>query len=113
MDYEKITHYVTEPRLMGEMENADGRGAVGDPSCGDRVEIFIKVKDDHITDIRYRVKGCWGPLPPRVSYVIWFWESRSMTPSIWMKRISSMRWVACRRRNATVRVWPLEPFITR
>lgn len=62
MDYEKITHYVTEPRLMGEMENADGRGAVGDPSCGDRVEIFIKVKDDHITDIRYRVKGCWGSL---------------------------------------------------
>lgn len=62
MDYEKITHYVTEPRLLGEMDHADGRGAVGDPSCGDRIEIFIKVKDDHITDIRYMVKGCWGSL---------------------------------------------------
>jgi nitrogen fixation NifU-like protein len=62
MDYDKITRYVTEPRLLGEIENADGRGAVGDPSCGDRIEIFIKVKDDHITDIRYQVKGCWGSL---------------------------------------------------
>ena len=62
MDYEKITHYVTEPRFLGQMENADGRGAVGDPSCGDRIEIFIKIKDDHIVDIRYMVKGCWGSL---------------------------------------------------
>lgn len=62
MDHAKVTHYVTEPELLGEMENPDGRGAVGDPSCGDRIEIFIKVSNDHITDIRYLVKGCWGSL---------------------------------------------------
>lgn len=62
MDYEKITHYLTNPRFLGEMENADGRGAVGDPSCGDRIEIFIKVNNDHIKDIRYMVRGCWGSL---------------------------------------------------
>ncbi len=62
MDRERITRYVNEPKLMGEMEDADGRGAVGDPSCGDRIEIFIKVQSDHITDIRYLVKGCWGSL---------------------------------------------------
>ena len=62
MDHAKITHYITEPSRLGEMPNADGRGAVSDPSCGDRIEIFIKVKDDHITDVRYLVKGCWGSL---------------------------------------------------
>ena len=62
MDHAKITRYITEPSRLGEMPNADGRGAVGDPSCGDRIEIFIKVKDDHITDVRYLVKGCWGSL---------------------------------------------------
>ena len=62
MNHEKINHYITEPLLLGEMENPDGSGAIGDPSCGDRIEIFIKVKDDYITDIRYLVKGCWGSI---------------------------------------------------
>jgi len=40
------------------IENPDGYGKVGNPVCGDIMEIFIKVKDDVIEDIRFRTFGC-------------------------------------------------------
>jgi nitrogen fixation protein NifU and related proteins len=40
------------------MQNADAVGDVGDPSCGDAVALFIKVKDDIIEEISYLVYGC-------------------------------------------------------
>ena len=42
----------------GEMENPDGVGTVGNPTCGDLMTIYIKVKDDVITDISFQTFGC-------------------------------------------------------
>jgi len=46
------------PRNVGVIENPDGYGKVGNPVCGDVMEIFIKVKNDIITDIKFKTFGC-------------------------------------------------------
>ena len=46
------------PRNMGEMEDADAVGEVGNPVCGDLMYIYIKVKDDKIDDITFQTFGC-------------------------------------------------------
>ena len=44
--------------LVGEIENADGVGEVGNPVCGDMMSFYIKVEDDKIADIKYKTFGC-------------------------------------------------------
>lgn len=55
---EKVMEHFMNPRNVGVIENADGYGKVGNPVCGDLMEMFIKVKDDIITDIKFRTFGC-------------------------------------------------------
>jgi nitrogen fixation NifU-like protein len=55
---EKVMEHFTNPRNVGVIENPDGYGKVGNPVCGDLMEIFISVKDDIITDIKFRTFGC-------------------------------------------------------
>jgi nitrogen fixation NifU-like protein len=50
--------HFTNPRNVGVIEDADGVGKVGNPMCGDVMEMFIKVKDDHIEDVKFRTFGC-------------------------------------------------------
>ena len=50
--------HFTNPRNVGVIENPDGYGKVGNPICGDLMEIYIKVKDDIITDIKFKTFGC-------------------------------------------------------
>jgi nitrogen fixation NifU-like protein len=54
----KVMEHFTNPRNVGTIENPDGYGKVGNPVCGDRMEMFITVKDDIITDIKFRTFGC-------------------------------------------------------
>ncbi len=54
----KVLDHFTNPRNVGVLDNPDGVGVVGNPVCGDLMEIQIKVKDDVITDIRFRTFGC-------------------------------------------------------
>lgn len=46
------------PRNVGTMEDADGIGQVGNPVCGDMMTFYIKVKDNHITDVKFQTFGC-------------------------------------------------------
>ena len=46
------------PRNVGVIESPDGVGKVGNPVCGDMMEIFIKVEDNRIADIKFRTFGC-------------------------------------------------------
>ena len=43
---------------MGELENPDGVGKVGNPVCGDMMELYIKVENDVITDVKFMTFGC-------------------------------------------------------
>jgi nitrogen fixation NifU-like protein len=55
---EKVMEHFRNPRNMGEIPDADGVGTVGNPVCGDLMTIYIKVKDNRITDIKFKTFGC-------------------------------------------------------
>ncbi len=52
-----MDHFVN-PRNVGEIDNPDGTGMSGDPSCGDAVRITVRIKEDRIDEIRFLTYGC-------------------------------------------------------
>ena len=55
---DKVMEHFMHPRNVGEIENADGVGEVGNPVCGDMMTFYIKVKDEHLEDIKFKTFGC-------------------------------------------------------
>ena len=55
---DKVMDHFRNPRNMGEIPDADGVGTVGNPVCGDLMNIYIKVKDNRIVDIKFKTFGC-------------------------------------------------------
>ena len=55
---EKVMDHFTNPRNVGEIENADGVGEVGNAKCGDIMKIFLKIDDGIITDVKFNTFGC-------------------------------------------------------
>jgi nitrogen fixation NifU-like protein len=55
---EKVLDHFKNPRNVGELEDADAEGTVGNPVCGDMMTMYIKVKDDRIEDIKFKTFGC-------------------------------------------------------
>jgi nitrogen fixation NifU-like protein len=55
---EKVMDMFRNPKNMGEIENPDGVGRVGNPKCGDLMELYIKVENDIITDVKFKTFGC-------------------------------------------------------
>jgi nitrogen fixation NifU-like protein len=54
----KVLDHFKNPRNMGEIPDADGIGTVGNPVCGDMMNIYIKVEDNRIVDIKFKTFGC-------------------------------------------------------
>jgi len=52
-----MDHFMN-PRNVGEIPDADGIGVEGNPTCGDVMKLFIKVKDEKIEDIKFQTFGC-------------------------------------------------------
>jgi len=55
---EKVMDHFNHPRNVGEIKDADGIGEVGNPVCGDIMKIYIKVKNNRISDCKFRTFGC-------------------------------------------------------
>lgn len=55
---EKVMDVFKNPKNVGEIENADGIGTVGNASCGDIMQITLKIKDDVIIDAKFKTFGC-------------------------------------------------------
>ena len=55
---DKVMEMFRNPKNMGEIENPDGVGRVGNPKCGDLMELYIKVENDIITDVKFKTFGC-------------------------------------------------------
>ncbi len=55
---EQVMDHFRNPRNVGAIEDADGVGKVGNPVCGDIMELTIKVKDGRIEDAKFRTFGC-------------------------------------------------------
>ena len=55
---EKVMDHFTNPRNVGEIEDADGVGMEGNITCGDLIKIYINVKDNRIEDAKFKTFGC-------------------------------------------------------
>jgi nitrogen fixation NifU-like protein len=55
---DKVMDHFTNPRNVGEIKDADGKGSVGNPVCGDTTDIYIKVENGEISDIKFKTFGC-------------------------------------------------------
>ncbi|MBS7270484.1 MAG: Fe-S cluster assembly scaffold protein NifU [Candidatus Freyarchaeota archaeon] len=56
---EKVKEHFKNPKNVGEIENPDGEGTVGNPLCGDMMKMTIKVsKDGRLEDIKFKTYGC-------------------------------------------------------
>ena len=55
---EKVLDHFSNPRNVGEIENADGVGEVGNATCGDIMKMYIKVDDGIISDVKFKTFGC-------------------------------------------------------
>jgi nitrogen fixation NifU-like protein len=55
---EKVMEHFRNPRNVGEMKNPDGIGHVGNPVCGDIMELYIKVENNIIVDAKFKTFGC-------------------------------------------------------
>ena len=55
---EKVMEHFMHPRNVGEIENPDGVGEVGNPVCGDMMAFYIKVRDNRLEDVKFKTFGC-------------------------------------------------------
>lgn len=55
---EKVIEHFKNPKNVGEIEDADGIGEVGNPVCGDMMTFYIKVENNKLIDVKYKTFGC-------------------------------------------------------
>ena len=55
---EKVMDHFTNPRNVGELENANGVGEVGNAKCGDIMRIYLDIEGDIIKDVKFKTFGC-------------------------------------------------------
>ncbi len=55
---EKVMDHFSNPRNVGEIENADGVGEVGNAKCGDIMRMYLKIDGGVITDVKFKTFGC-------------------------------------------------------
>lgn len=55
---DKVMDHFTHPRNVGEIENPDGVGEVGNPVCGDIMKIYLRIEDNIIKDAKFKTFGC-------------------------------------------------------
>ena len=55
---EKVMDHFSNPRNVGEIEDANAVGTVGNAKCGDIMKIYMKIENDIIVDIKFKTFGC-------------------------------------------------------
>lgn len=55
---EKVMDHFRNPRNVGSIEDASGVGEVGNAKCGDIMKIYLKIKNEIITDVKFETFGC-------------------------------------------------------
>ncbi len=84
---EKVMEHFMNPRNVGEIEDADGIGEVGNPVCGDMMTFYIKVDDNQLRDVKFKTFGCGAAIA--VSSIVsemamgkTLEEARKITPAL-------------------------------
>ena len=55
---EKVMDHFRNPRNVGQIDDADGIGEVGNAKCGDIMKMYLKIDDDTVTDVKFETFGC-------------------------------------------------------
>lgn len=55
---EKVMDHFANPRNVGELEDANGIGEVGNPKCGDIMKMYLKIENNIIKDVKFKTFGC-------------------------------------------------------
>ncbi len=55
---EKVMDHFTNPRNMGEIEDANAIGEVGNPACGDMMRLYMKIENGTVVDAKFKTFGC-------------------------------------------------------
>lgn len=55
---DKVMDHFENPRNVGVIEDANGVGEVGNPTCGDIMKMYLKIEDDVIVDVKFKTFGC-------------------------------------------------------
>ena len=55
---DKVVDHFTNPRNVGEIEDADGIGEVGNAKCGDIMKMYLKIKDGIVEYVKFKTFGC-------------------------------------------------------
>jgi len=55
---EKVMEHFANPRNVGDIDDADGVGEVGNAKCGDIMKMFLKIENDRITNVKFKTFGC-------------------------------------------------------
>lgn len=54
----QVLEHFEHPRNVGEIENASATAKVENPACGDVMQLWLRVREGRIEDVKYRAKGC-------------------------------------------------------
>jgi hypothetical protein len=101
-----VIEHFTNPRNVGFIEDADGVGKEGNPVCGDLMEIFIKVKDSRIDDIKFKTFGCGAAIATGSMERPWTRPWR--LPTKWWPRL----WEGCLPSKCIAAIWAPMPCAT-
>jgi nitrogen fixation NifU-like protein len=92
---EKVMEHFMNPRNVGEIENPDGIGEVGNPVCGDMMAFYIKVDNNHLSDVKFKTFGCGAAIA--VSSIVsemamgkTLEEARRITPALVAKELEGL-----------------------
>ena len=55
---EKVMDHFSNPRNVGQIDNANAVGEVGNAKCGDIMKIYMDIQDDVIKDVKFKTFGC-------------------------------------------------------
>ncbi len=84
---DKVMEHFLNPRNVGEIEDADGIGEMGNPVCGDLMTFYIKVDNNHLSDVKFKTFGCGAAIA--VSSIVsemakgkTLEEARKITPAL-------------------------------
>ena len=73
---EKVLDHFRHPRNTGTLKGEDvARGRVGNPVCGDLMEIYIKVRDERIQDIKFKTFGCGSAVATASMVIEYYWDN--------------------------------------
>ncbi|MFC2059032.1 Fe-S cluster assembly scaffold protein NifU [Chloroflexota bacterium] len=92
---DKVMDHFMHPRNVGEIEDADGIGEEGNPVCGDMMTFYIKVDDNHLSDVKFKTFGCGAAIA--VSSMVsemakgkTLEEARKITPALVAKELEGL-----------------------